>query len=228
MEPKKSKKADLENKKNTFFLFGLVVTLSLVLFAFEWKSHAKKVDNLGSFQSQEVEEIFIPITREREIKPPPPPPPVAPEIINIVNNDKLIEDELLFEDSEATSETLINIPFFLAQKEEEIEEEEIFTNLIEEPAEFPGGDMALYKFIYDHVEYPRVAQENGIEGRVFIKFVVDEEGNTSNAEVLRPVDSYLDAEALRVINMLPKFRPGKQGGRAVKVYYVSTITFRLE
>jgi protein TonB len=228
MEQKKSPKADLESKKNLFFLLGLVISLGLTLLAFEWTNKPKKAEQFGNIQVKEVEDEFIPLTREPEIKPPPLPPPATVEILNIVDNDVEIEDELEIEDTEADDNTYIDIAPIIAAKEEEEVKEEIFFNIIEEPAEFPGGDKALYKFIYDHINYPTIAEENGIQGKVIIKFVVDEQGSATNAEVIRPVDVNLDKEALRVIKMLPKFKPGKQRGKAVKVYYVSTITFRLE
>jgi len=228
MEQKKSPKADLESKKNLFFLLGLVISLGLTLLAFEWTNKPKKAEQFGNIQAQAVEDEFIPLTREPEIKPPPLPPPATVEILNIVDNDVEIEDELEIEDTEADDNTYIDIAPIIAAKEEEEVKEEIFFNIIEEPAEFPGGDKALYKFIYDHINYPTIAEENGIQGKVIIKFVVDEQGSATNAEVIRPVDVNLDKEALRVIKMLPKFKPGKQRGKAVKVYYVSTITFRLE
>ncbi len=228
MEQKKSPGADLESKKNMFFLFGLVISLGLTLLAFEWTGKPKKAEDLGIIQTQNVEEEMTPLTREPEVKPPLLPPPATVEVLNIVDNDIEIEDELEILDTEADDNTIIDIAPVIAQKKEEEVEEEIFFNIIEDPAEFPGGEKALYKFIYDNVEYPRIAAENGVEGKVIIRFVVDEQGNATNAEVIRPVDNNLDKEALRVINKLPKFRPGKQRGKAVKVYYLSTITFRLE
>ncbi|QGY47091.1 TonB family protein [Maribellus comscasis] len=230
MEQKKSQKADLENKRNMFFLFGLVAALGVTLLAFEWTSKPNKASSLGEIQSMVVEEEFIPVTREPEVKPPPPPPPPkVVEVLNIVDDDVEIEDELEIEDSEIDDETAIDInPVISTMAEEEEEEEQILFNIIEEPAEFPGGDRALYKYLSDHVQYPVIAQENGIQGKVYVKFVIDEQGNTSRAEVLRGVDSSLDAEALRVINSLPKFKPGKQRGRPVKVYFNAVINFQLQ
>ena len=227
MEQKKSQKADLENKRNMFFLFGLVAALGVTLLAFEWTTKPAKAGSLGEIQSTAVEEEFIPITREEQVKPPPPPQ--TAEIINIVDDDVEIEDELEIEVANIEDETGIDIsPVISNMKEEEEEEEQILFNVIEEPAEFPGGDRALYKYLSDHVKYPVIAQENGIQGKVYVKFVIDEQGNASRAEVLRGVDQSLDAEALRVINSLPKFKPGKQRGRAVKVYFNAVINFQLQ
>jgi len=140
----------------------------------------------------------------------------------------VIENELEIEDSEADENTIIDVTPVIETKEEEEVEEKIFFNIIEEPAEFPGGDKALYRFIHDNVKYPVIAQENGIQGKVYVKFIVNKEGKAVNAEVSRPVDASLDKEALRVINSLPKFKPGKQRGKPVQVYYTAVINFQLQ
>lgn len=230
MEQKKSSKADLENKKNMFFLFGLVMALGVTLLAFEWTTKPGKAESLGAIQTMDVEEEIIPITREQQVKPPPPPPPPKTvEVLNIVDDDVEIEDELEIEDTDADDETVIDVdPVISTMKEEEEEEEQIYFNIIEDPAEFPGGDKALYNFISKSVKYPVIAQENGIQGKVYVKFVVDEQGSVSKAEVLRGVDVSLDREALRVINSLPNFKPGRQRGKPVKVYYNAVINFQLQ
>ncbi len=226
MEQKKSSKADLEGKRGTFFLLGLVVALGSTLAAFELKSHPTKIESLGELQDVEVVEQIIPPTLEKRVTPPPPPPPKIIEFFEIVDNDVEVS-ELEFEDSEATEFTSIDFPAIVSSYPVE-EEEEIYVNVIDEPAEFPGGERSLYKYISDHVKYPLIAQENGIQGKVYVKFVVDENGYASNVQVLRPVDSSLDAEAIQVIAGLPRFKPGIQGGRAVKVYYTAVINFQLQ
>lgn len=229
MEKKKSSKADLEGKRNTFFLVGLVLALGVTLLAFEWTTKPAKVEGLGEIMAQEVEEEIIPITREPEVKPPPPPPPPkVVEVLNIVDDEIEIENELEIEDTEADESTIIEVAPIVESSEEEEVEEKIFFNIIEEPAEFPGGDKALLNYLNTHVKYPIIAQENGIQGKVYLKFVIDEQGNVTNAQIARGVDPSLDAEAIRVINSLPKFKPGRQRGRAVKVYYSSVINFTLQ
>ncbi|MFV0590777.1 MAG: energy transducer TonB [Draconibacterium sp.] len=228
MEKKKTLKADLEDKRNTFFLVGLVLALGVTLVAFEWTTKPAKANSLGVILSQEVEEEIIPITREQHVQPPPPPPPKVVEVLNIVDDEIKIEDELEIEDTEADENTVINVAPVIETKEEEEVAEEIFFNIIEEPAEFPGGDRALYKYIHDNVKYPVIAQENGIQGKVYVQFVVDKDGSAVDAKVSRPVDRSLDSEALRVINSLPRFKPGKQRGKAVKVYYTAVINFQLQ
>lgn len=225
MELKKSAKADLERKRNTFFLVGLVLALALVLAAFEWNNAPRKAELAGGTPVYNVEEQFIPVTREPKKTPPPPKPKVI-EFIEIVDN-KFEVDDPEFEESEATEFTAIDVPAVVENTVQE-EEEEIFINVVDEPAEFPGGERALYNFISSHVQYPIIAQENGIQGKVYVRFVVDENGNVNDTEIIRPVDPSLDAEALRVIGSLPQFKPGVQAGRNVKVYYTAVINFVLQ
>lgn len=229
MEQKKSPKANLENKRNTFFMLGLVIALGATLLAFEWTRKPEKADLLEFSNGVDVEEEIIPVTKAEEVKPPPPPPPPKViEILNIVDNETDITEELDIDDSGADDQTIIDVDPYVSpiQKEEE-KEEEIFT-FVEQPAEFPGGERALYKYISNSIRYPVIAQENGIQGKVYVRFVVNENGNVSSAEILRGVDISLDREALRVINSLPGFKPGKQAGRSVKVYYMAVINFKLQ
>ncbi len=229
MDSKKSLKADLENKKNVFFMLGLVVALGVILLAFEWTTKATKAESLGSVQAQEVEEEIIPITREQEVKPPPPPPPPkVVEVLNIVDNNVKIEDELEIEDTEADKATIVDVaPVIKAQAEEEEEEAQVFF-IVEDMPEFPGGELALRKYIANAIKYPVIAQENGIQGKVYVTFVVDKDGSISDAKIARGVDPSLDKEALRVVGTLPKWKPGKQRGKPVRVSYTVPINFVLQ
>jgi len=229
MESKKSPKADLENKKNVFFMLGLVVALGVTLLAFEWTTKPTKAEDLGQIQTQEVEEEIIPITREQEVKPPPPPPPPkVVEVLNIVDDDVEIEDELEIEDTEADEETVIDVaPVIETEEEEEEEEAQVFF-IVEDMPEFPGGELALRKYIANSIKYPVIAQENGIQGKVYVTFVVDKDGGVSDARIARGVDPSLDKEALRVVNTLPKWKPGKQRGKPVRVSYTVPINFVLQ
>lgn len=229
MELKKSPKADLENKKTTFWLLGLVIALGVTLLAFEWTTKPTKADSLGQIQTQEVEEEIIPITREQEVKPPPPPPPPkVVEVLNIVDDDVEIEDELEIEDTEADEETVIDVaPVIETEEEEEEEDTQVFF-IVEEMPEFPGGDLALRKFIANAIKYPVIAQENGIQGKVYVTFVVGADGRVRDAKIARGVDPSLDKEALRVIMSLPRWKPGKQRGKPVNVSYTVPINFVLQ
>ncbi len=227
MELKKSPKADLESKRNIFILLGLVVALGVCLTAFEWTTKVEEASSLGSIEMQEVEDEIIPITREQEIKPPPPPPPPkVVEVLNIVEDDVEIEDELEIEDTEADDETVIDVAPVIEEEEEE-EEGQVFF-IVEEMPEFPGGELALRKFIANAIKYPVIAQENGIQGKVYVNFVVDKNGRVTNAKIARGVDQSLDKEALRVVNNLPAWKPGKQRGKSVRVSYTVPINFVLQ
>lgn len=230
MELKKSTKADLENKKSVFLMVGLVLALGLMLLAFEWKSRPSEAASLGTLDAMEVEEEVIPITRQEELKtPPPPPPPTVVEVLNIVDNNAQVVDDLSIFDSEADNETLVDVAPIIAAKEEKEEEEEaqVFF-IVEEMPEFPGGEAALRAFIAKSINYPVIAQENGIQGKVYVTFVVDKDGGISEAKIARGVDPSIDKEALRVVNSLPKWKPGKQRGKPVRVSYTVPISFVLQ
>ena len=216
MQPKKNPKISLENKKSLFFQIGLAVTLLLVLIAFEWKSYEKNDYNLGSLNLDDMEEEIIPITRQ-EVKPPPPPPP-PPEVIEIVEDEVEIENELEIEDTETYEDEIIEI---------EEEDDEEFFMVVENMPEFPGGDLGLMKFIQKNVKYPAIAKEYNITGKVYVSFIVDKGGSVTNVKIVRGVDKNLDAEALRVVSALPKYKPGKQRGKPVRVMFTIPINFTL-
>ena len=226
MEKKKSLKADLESKRNLFFLIGLVVALGFVFMAFEWKTNPRKAEITGGTPVYKIEEQFAPIVREPKEQPPEAPKPLVVETITIVD-DIIDVDDAIIEPTDPTDYISIDLPAAVMTPKDETEEK-IFVNTVEHPAEFPGGERALYKYISDHVKYPVIAQENGIQGKVYVNFIVDENGNAINVTVPRSIDASLDAEALRVIKSLPQFRPARQGGKAVKVYYTAVINFQLQ
>ena len=216
MEPKKNPEISLEKKKGLFFQIGLVVTLIIVLGAFEWKSYEKVDYNLGQLNLDDLEEEIIPITKQ-EIKPPPPPPP-PPEVIEIVEDEVEIENELEIEDTESDEDEMIEI-------EEESDDE--FFMVVENMPEFPGGDLGLMNYIKKNVKYPPIAKEYNITGKVFVSFIVNQSGSVTNVKIVRGVDKNLDAEALRVVKSLPKYKPGKQRGKAVRVMFTIPINFTL-
>lgn len=230
MELKKSPKADLENKKSFFVQIGLVISLAICLYGFEAKERVAQVNSLGSMEGQAVEEEIIPITRQDQ--PPPPPPPPPPKVVDmlvIVDDNTDIKDELEIEDSEVDDKTAINAVMQVStEKEAEKEEEAPVFFIVEEMPEFPGGDAALRAFIAQSVKYPPIAAENGIQGKVYVSFVVGKDGSITQAKVIRGVDPALDKEALRVVNSLPAWKPGKQGGKPVRVSYTVPISFVLQ
>jgi protein TonB len=228
MEPKKSKKADLENKKTIFLEIGLVIVLAITLFAFEWSTKPNLESTLGELADMDLEEEIIPITRQQEIKPPPPPPPPkVTEVLNIVEDDVEIEDELIIEDAEADQNMEIEIVEF-EEVEEEIAEEEIFF-IVEDMPSFDGqGQEGFRQYIAQNLRYPDIAAENGISGRVYVQFAVNSKGQVVDAVVVRGVDPALDKEAIRVVMSSPLWEPGKQRGAPVKVQFTFPINFILQ
>ncbi len=216
MEPKKNPEISLEKKKGMFFQIGLVATLIIVLVAFEWKSYDKVEYNLGQLNLDDMEEEIIPITKQEEKPPPPPPPP--PEIIEIIEDDEEIENEVEVEDTESDEDVEIEI---------EEEDDDEFFMVVENMPEFPGGDLGLMKYIQKNVKYPPIAKEYNITGKVYVSFIVDKSGSVTNVKIVRGVDKNLDAEAVRVVKSLPKYKPGKQRGKAVRVMFTIPINFTL-
>ncbi|KXB08906.1 energy transducer TonB [candidate division MSBL1 archaeon SCGC-AAA382M17] len=228
MEYKKSKKADLENKKNLFLEIGFVVALGLVLLAFEWSTSPEKVEGFQQENEEDIVQEDVPITRQKKEKEPPPPPPQSTDVLNIVDDDVEIEDELRLEETEADENTEVSIDAFAQEEEEEEEEEQIFV-VVEDMPQFKGGGInAFRKYVQENIEYPTVAAENGIEGTVFIKFVVDTDGDISSVTVMRGVDPALNEEAKSAIRGAPKWEPGQQRGEPVKVQFTIPIVFKLQ
>jgi periplasmic protein TonB len=227
MEVKKTDKANLEKSRGLFLQIGYVVVLGLVLLAFEWTSKPADLGDLGNLDDMNLEEEVIPITRQQNEPPPPPPPPAQTEVINIVQNDVDIEDELELEDTEADEATKVQIVEF-TQEEETVDEQEIFL-VVEDMPTFQGQEKDAFRvYIQQNLKYPVIAQENGISGRVYVSFVVDRDGSLTNVQVVRGVDPSLDKEAVRVVKSSPKWTPGKQRGRAVRVSFTFPIVFQLQ
>jgi periplasmic protein TonB len=229
MELKKSPKADLEKKKLIFIEIGLVVSLSLILLAFEWKSSGGINTDFAAVQDITVEEEMIPITEQEEIKPPPPPPqPIQViEIINIVDDDVDIDDDIDLFDTEFREDIAVRIVNF-TDAEEDMDEEGIFV-IVEDMPGFGGGDSNKFReYIARNLRYPEIAAENGIQGRVFVSFVVEPDGKVSNVRVVRGVDPSLDREAVRVVESSPRWTPGKQRGKPVRVSFTFPIIFVLQ
>ena len=225
MEVKKSPKADLENKKNIFLQIGLMVALGTVLLAFEWKVSVSETSDFIMISEDPTEIEMIPVTVMNQL--PPPPPPAAPqtfELLQIVDDLDPMEEVLEINDAaDETPNREFNIND-LDYGTEDINDEIIPFMPSEDMPVFPGN---VQKWIAQRVRYPQLAAEAGIQGKVYIQFVVEKNGSVSNIKVVRGVDELLDKEALRVISEMPKWTPGKQRGKAVRVSYTMPITFKL-
>jgi len=228
MELKKSPKANLENKRSIFIEFGLVISLLICLYGFESNSGVKPADTLGALTDQAVEETLIPITQQEEKKQELPPLPKLVDLLVIVENNTDIIDELEIVDTEANSETAVYANMHKYDDPEPGVDEAVIFIAPEEKPEFPGGDAALLNFLSQNIKYPAIAAENGVNGRVTVNFVVNKDGSISDAKILRGVDQALDKEALRVIYSMPKWKPGKQSGKPVRVSFSVPINFVLQ
>lgn len=224
MELKKNPRADLRQYTGLFFEVGLAVALGVVLASFNYANHERNRMVFGDIDNYDIEDVMIPITRSMPVTPPPAPPKVA-EVITIIETDSDLEEDFEVDDVEATQETMIAI-VERSGEEEEVEEEVPFA-LAEVRPEFPGGEAALQKYIASHVQYPEVARDNGLQGKVYVQFVINKRGEVENAIIARGIDAVLDKEALRVIQSLPKWKPGVQRGKPVRVSYTVPINFKL-
>jgi protein TonB len=220
MEIKKSKKANLEPRRSSYFLFGLVLSLSLSWMAFEYRVYdSPEQYDFGNMAIEDESDVIIQTKRPEEIKPPKPTPPTTFDItdkvdipdINInveIGVDDPIEDYKLIEDEPAEEdEPVIFVP-------------------IQNMPEFPGGDEALMRYL-STVKYPRIAVETGIQGTVYVGFVVEKDGSISHVKVIRGVSEECDAEAVRAIKAMPKWQAGMQRNKPVRVYYTLPIRYIL-
>ena len=225
MEVKKSEKASLENDKLIYVLMGFVFVLSLCYMALEWTER-----EVTKYEVTDTEFLFeeeVEIQQTSQETPPPPPPPVVQEVevLNVVEDN--VETESIEVNTEETEQEVVIAAPVEAPVEEE--EEEVVFVVVESMPEFPGGQQALFKYLSENVKYPVIAQENGIQGRVICQFVVNKDGSIVDVEVIRSGgDPSLDKEAIRVIKSMPKWKPGKQRGKAVRVKYTVPVNFKLQ
>jgi protein TonB len=195
--------------------------------AFEWTDRDKQVSTDTGIADVVFEEEIVPITeQDQKMAPPPPEAPKVEEVLQIVENDAKVEESSI-QASEETGQAVEVKYVQTVVEEEEPEEQEIF-QVVEEMPEFPGGMAECMKFLGKNIKYPTISQENGVSGKVIVQFVVNKDGSVVDPVVVRSVDPYLDKEALRVISTMPKWKPGKQRGKPVRVRYTVPVTFRLQ
>ena len=226
MHIKKSEQASLENDKLIYVLMGLVFTLSLVYVALEWTER-----EVTKYEVTDTEFLFeeeVEIQQTTQETPPPPPPPAVQEVevLNVVEDNVETESIEVNAEDDKAEEVVIAAPVEAPVEEEE---EEVVFVIVESMPEFPGGQQASFKYLSENVKYPVIAQENGIQGRVICQFVVNKDGSIVDVEVVRSGgDPSLDKEAVRVIKSMPKWKPGKQRGKAVRVKYTVPVNFKLQ
>lgn len=224
MEPKKTEKADLNNKTFFFFNIGLVITLLIVVMAFEYSANDNAdVVDLSNNQNNLDEIIEVPPTEQ----PPPPPPKIQQPVIIEVPDEEEIKDEIKIEiDIEVTTDTKVEEIRIAPIVEEKEDVDQIFL-VVEETATPKGGMSAFYKFVADRMKYPAQARRMGIEGRVFVEFVINRDGSISDVRAIKGIGAGCDEEAVRVVQSAPPWNPGKQRGKPVRQRYVVPIIFKL-
>ena len=235
MEVKKSLRADLEGKKTTGWLMGIVLTLATMYVAFEWTQHERKVLDIEPVFSAAFEEDMIPITQQKEIvAPPPAAAPKIVEVLNVVDNEtELVEEEV--ETSEEVNQAIVTTPGTgttavtgpVGPVVEDVDENVIY-DIVEENPRFPGGEEACMKWLSDNIKYPSICVEQSIEGRVYAQFVVNKDGSIVDIKIERSPDPYLSKEAERVLQKMPRWSPGKQRGKPVRVKFSLPVMFRLQ
>ena len=233
MEPKKNPKSDLTKNSILYFSIGLCLVLFLSWQLVELKTYDKSPIDIDALTINEDDDEEVPLTEQLKT-PPPPPPPAAPQIIEIVEDDEEVE-ETVIESTETTQEEVIEDVEVL---EEEVDVDVPFA-IIEDVPLFPGCERVakserrkcfqekVQRHINKNFRYPEIAQEMGVQGRVYVQFVIDKDGSITSIRTRGP-DKNLEKEAHRIISKLPTMTPGKQRGRAVRVPFSIPITFRLQ
>lgn len=230
MEIKKSPKADLEKGKGLNFLLGLVVALAIVYVALEYRTYDKiEAYTRDKVDIADMEETILLEENEPEPEPPEPEQPQQqevqlPEEFKVVDNTQKVEKIALVSVDESKP---LPPPAPVAPVKVEEEEDKIH-EVVESPAEFPGGYTALSKWLSKNLVYPEQAAEMGIQGKVIVRFVVEKDGSVTQATVVKGIDPALDKETLRVIQTMPKWKPGMQQGRAVRVRCTQPVQFKLQ
>lgn len=231
MEIKKSPKADLENKRSTFVLIGLLLALGFTYICFEWTNTEvtvhEAIDDGGPMEGDD--DVPPPTQQEQpqEIKPETPPPAqVAEQVLTVVEDNKQVDTKLEIETEDTGKEVEIEQ---VVLDEEEGEEEEIFDMMkVDKKAVFKGGEAALMNYLKNNLEYPQVAIDNNIQGRVFVAFVVEKDGRITQVKVTRGVDPLLDKEAERVVKNMPAWEPAEQRGKPCRARFTLPVLFRFK
>ena len=228
MEIKKSEKASLENKRLLFTEVGLIVALLVVLAGFESSTRTREVALLqgNTVAPEEIDIMAIPLET-------PPPTPEAPALPQLSDELEIVDDDVTVElDFQSLDDTDIpgDIQEYKHQEvvEDEVEDEVIFVGNVEEKPTFNGGDANEFsKWVNSRLVYPEIAKENGVEGRVTLQFTINKDGRVENVKVLSAPDATLAEEAVRVVSASPKWKPGKQRDRTVKVSYTFPVIYKL-
>ncbi len=222
METKKNKHADLNRYRNLILSFGLLISLSLIITAFEWKSYDDGIDIIGCPTSDFIEDPIIPPT---QILPPSPPAKPIPIVVEVPNDQEIIDDlpniDIVIDDG-PLPELRLPIP---PPIEVDLYDEPVL--IAEVSAEPEDGFALFYKDIANRMKYPAQARRMQIEGRVFVEFVINRDGSITEIKVIKGIGGECDEEAVRVLKSSPRWKPAKQRGVPVRQRMVLPITFKL-
>lgn len=225
MEPKKTEKADLTKKSFLFFSIGLVVTLLLAIMAFSYRVYEDiTVVDLSNKDAAEEEILEVPPTEQL---PPPPPKIQQPQIIEVPDEKKIEEEIEINMDTEVQEDTKVEEIKIQPVVEEEKEDVNQIFLVVEETAAPQGGMPAFYEYVGKKMKYPAQARRMGVEGKVFVEFVIERDGSITDVKAIKGIGAGCDEEAVRVVESAPKWKPGKQRGKPVRQRMVLPISFKL-
>ena len=232
IEQKKSAKANLEQNKTIWVLIGFVMVFSVLFVAFEWTTFEDKDERIIATtppppieEPEVLKEIQIQV---KNITPPPPAAQKPTEVIEIIK-DEIDQPETEIMNSEDVFVDVVDVSDNAVVVVDEVVEEEQIFQVVEQPAEFPGGMKAMYEWLSENIQYPRISRDNNSQGRTILRFVVNSDGSIQNIQVIKSSgDMYLDKEAERVVGQMPKWSPGKQAGKAVRCWFTLPVMFRLQ
>lgn len=228
MEVKKSPKADLENKKSIFMLLGLCIALGLVIYMFSLSKSTIDIAKLDQkAEIVEIEQVEITRQEEPKVEPPKVAAPVVSDILQVVDNKIETKNDLSAFETEGGDDVQIVIRD-VGGKEEDLMAEDAPVIVAEVMPTFQGGDLNTFRsWVGKTIKYPSVAEENNITGRVTVRFVVEKDGSVTKVEALASPDKSLSEEAIRVVSSSPKWTPGEQRGKKVRVFVIVPVVFTL-
>ena len=237
MEANKTVNEELRGQKSTNMLIGYVLALAAMFVAFEYTQREVKAVEEDKIYDYNIEEDMIPITQQQEVvAPPPAAAPTVMEFINEVEDDTELPEEEV-ETSEEMNQAITAVVGTGAPSAVvvtgpvgpvvEADDDDRIYEMVEENAQFPGGDEACFKWLSEHIKYPSICQEQGVQGRVIVNFVVNKDGSIVDVNTVRSPDPNLTKEAERVVKMMPKWKPARQGNKPVRSRFTLPVMFRL-
>lgn len=236
MDANKTVNEELQGQKSTNMLIGYVLSLALMFVAFEYTQREVKVVEEGKIYDFKMEEDMIPITHQEEVMAPPPAAaPTVMEVINEVEDDTELPEEEI-QTTEEVNQAITTVVGTGAPAAAvsgpvgpvvEADDDDRIFDVVEENAQFPGGDEACMKWLQEHIKYPQICIEQNVQGRVYVGFVVNRDGSIVDVKIIKSPDNNLSKEAERVVKLMPKWKPAKQGNKTVRSRFNLPVNFRL-